>query len=408
MNVAEHIYHRHDNLIVGRVDCTKYAAVCDNYQVKSYPHIAYLNKNTHVVYNGDRSDKSIIEFAERLNGPDVHSLVNCDTLDDLTNRKGIFAVFTQTKESDKLYKAYRSVAASQKSRFWFYQLPEGNNCKDLNLSSNNLYLIKRDLPRAIRFYNSDQVVSIDELSKSIVDWLKHNSIPVYGPVGPGNVALYLSNSKPLVLAVLDKYQPARKFSKPSEEFHEYFGGFVRKFIRQDQLNSGPLFGWTAELDFIRGLVIGQVLVPNVIIIQPNYTFYILINNEEELEKKIGKSQIPKKLERRNLQLALGKLDQLAFGGGNSYLHSLLRQVYSQYCVYNDIYRANPLLVSILVILPVIIMVFVIYTTCCYEDSSEDEDKLDVASSLDGDDEKDEEECDERQRLLTDRSHIKQE
>lgn len=423
MNVAEHIYHNHDDLIVGRVDCTKYSQVCDEFEVRSYPKIAFLNKNLHVTYKGDRSAKSMIEFAERLKGPDILTLGNCNELKALKDRLGLLMLYALNGQDDtnssKLYESYKSLAASNKDKYWFYQT-KSRDCPELK--KEGIYLFKKNLNKSFIFDEKfDESEGKTSQIESIKVWLERNSFPVFGQMNSANIdhIINLEKDKDLIVAILDEYQPVRKFSQSSKEFHKVFESFVINYVQKNHDNELYKFVWTSDLDLIRSILVGQVLVPNLMILRPNYTYHLVLTDAKESNDN---DKLPEKLSNKNLLklLDLNRSNKLEFYGGNSYLISLTRQIYGQYSVFTNMFKANPLLVSILLGLPSLIMLFVIYTTCFGNRTDENDFEKDSDYFGSEDDEADEEEEDEhfeqqenqeRRRLLRDQSanhdHVKQ-
>lgn len=372
MHVADKLHNDHANLIVGRVDCTKNGLVCEKYEVQSYPTIIYLNKDARVVYKGDRSVQSLVDFAERLNGPDVKQAEDCQALMRATDRHGLIVLSAEKNESSELNKQFKSLASSMKSHFWFYKFR--NTCKNF-ITQDGIYLLKRHLDRSIRFQPDSSGVA-DDPKQTMTEWLVHNSFPVYGPLSTMNFERVLSSEKLIVIAVLDEYKPAKKFSQPSRDFHRHFERLAREFAQVDER---LLFVWSSDLDLIQSIAIGDVLVPNIMLLKNDLSHHILIKDLKELDRK--GDEIPLKLRDESVRALIvsAKDDKLNYEGGNSYLHKMMRYIFTLFSRFMNMYRASPLLASILIGLPSVIVIFVIYTTCCYDstvidDGRDDEDE----------------------------------
>lgn len=365
VNVAERLHNNHDNLVVGRVDCTKSEHICENYKVQSYPTIIYLNKNARVPYKGDRSVQSLVDFAERLNGPDVKTVYDCETLKRNTDQHGLVVLSTEKNDTSDLNQQFESLASSMKSHYWFYRFR--NKCKNF-IDQEGIYILKRHLDRSIK-YQPISSGSLENPTKSMVEWLVDNSFPVYSPLSSMNFERILSSDKLIAIAVLDEYKPAKKFSQPSAKFHQSFERLAKKFA---QIDDKFLFVWSSDLDLIQSIAIGTVLVPNLMLLKPDLKYHLLIENPEDLVAE--ESEVPHKLRDENIKalIASAKTGGPDFKGGDSYLYKILRYIYTQFKRFITMYRGNPLLASILIGLPSIIVLFVIYTTCCYDGPTGDD------------------------------------
>lgn len=399
-NVAEKIYNHHGNLVVGRVDCTKYGRVCETYGVDSYPTLIHINKDTAVKYRGDRSESSIISFAERLQGPDVNFVKDCDSLKEATFKHGIVVLSTYANPENQLRKLFEALARAHKSNYWFYQYI--GTCKDF-IHEEGLYLLKRNLNRPLRFPEPKEEVPADSLEKSLVDWLNKESISIYGQVSYRNIEKILNTGKLLVIAVLDEYKPARRFAATSEEFHKRFGKLAHKYAQyDDQL----LFAYSSDLELIEYFTITPVTAPNVILVKPDFSYHLMLDGKNSTRSGDDISEeISAKLRDHNIRslITAAKNDKLSFSGGNGYLHVILRHILGNFNKFMTMYRANPLLVSLIFGFPSLIVIFVIYTTCFYS-GSEGPDEHEYS------DDEEEEELDtydeERAQLISD-DHLKQ-
>lgn len=365
INVAERISRQHSQLIVGRVDCTKHRRVCENYNVESYPTIIYLDKDTQVKYKGDRNEESMINFAERLLSPSINHLHDCDQLKSATSKHGLIVLSTIKDFDDKLQKQFELLAKAHRSNYWFYHL--NRTCKDF-VKHESLYILKRHLNRAIQFpYHEKQD---DNLRDAIIEWINKESLPVYGQIGQRNLERHLAKDQLLALAVLDEYKPAKRFMPSSHKFHKLFEHVARSYASED--NNQLLFGWTSDIELVEFIVIGSVAKPNLILLHSNLSYHLVVENTERSQKETkgdnSEDEVPEKLREFNVRkiLEAAQKDKLEFQGGSSYLFVILRHIFGNLNKFMSMYRANPLLTSLLFGFPGLIVVFVVYTTCCYD------------------------------------------
>lgn len=397
-NVAEKIYHKHDNLIVGRVDCTKAGRVCEHFGVDSFPTIVFITGNTRVTYRGGRSEESIVTFANRLQGPTVNVVEGCQQLNEAINTHGLVILSTIPDENNPIRREFQSLALAYKSTHWFYQYL--GNCSDL-FQGEGLYLLKRHLNKSIKFeppppptraeslpVDNDDSAEIDtaiDLKSAIVEWLARESFPIYGQISFRNIERVLATGKLLVVSILDEYKPARRFTRTSREFSKRFELLAREYANSND-NDEIIFGWSSELELLEYITISPInLTPNVIILKSDFRYHLMLSNDSDLVEETTRrsntdvdkidEKLLEKLQASNIRLVIddAKTGRLNYNGGNTYLHAVWRYIMGNINKFSNMYRANPLLVSVIFGFPSLIIIFVIYTTCFYQGRDRDDD-----------------------------------
>jgi thioredoxin domain-containing protein 10 len=379
-NVAERVYQRHDNLIVGRVDCTKTSRTCERFGVNSFPTIKFISKTSQVDYRGDRSEESILAFADRLQGPTVNIVHSCRELGGATDKHGLVILSTITDPNNPVRKEFESLAHAYKSTHWFYQF--SNDCKEL-FRGEGLYLLKRHLNKSIKFplpestnANESDAAALD-LKIAILDWINTESFAIYGQVSMRNIDRAFATRKLLVISILDEHKPSLRFTQTSREFHARFELLAREYAHSDD---DLLFGWSSDIELIEYITISPVnLIPNVIILKSDFHYHLLLSNDSDVRNESDKldSELLKKLDNHLIRSTIdeAKAGKLVYNGGNTYLLSLVRYIMGNVNKFYSMYRAHPLLVSVIFGFPSLIIVFVIYTTCVYDGrDSEEEDE----------------------------------
>lgn len=296
----------------------------------------------------------MFDFAQRINGPDIRKVETCKHLNDLPEQHGLVVLAIENNSSSEIFRQFQLVASVLKSHYWFYHSKE--TCKGF---TNGVYLLKRHLYKSIKFSNSDSTNGT-ELKKSIIDWIVRESYPVYGPVTSSNFEQRLSTRKILAIAILDEYKPAKKLFKASNLFYRSYEKFVKTNAqREEQI----LYAWSTDLDLFQSITFRHIPVPNLIILKPDYTYHLVIGSMSYDDKE--KNIIPEQLRDSNVEkvIAAVKSGDLDYDGGNSFIHQILRPIMSQIARYKSMFRANPLLATVLVGLPLTIILVVFFTTC---------------------------------------------
>lgn len=354
--VAEKIYHNHDHLLVGRVDCTKYNNVCQHYDVQSYPTILFINRDSRYEFSSsERSVELIVNFAERLHGPDVKELNDC-VIDKLSNNHNQIVVSSFKNTSNEVHLAFKKVAKQMKTDFCFFHL--NSICND-TLDEENLYLVKKYIDQPLKFEYSDDATT-DELAEYFKQWLDLESFPIYGQIHRLNYEKLLDLNRTLVLAIIEKYEQARQFTIPSAKFYKQFEGLVPTLV---QSHPQYTYAWTSDLELIYRIIIGQIPTPNLMILKPDKSFHYMMENATTENESINK--VPSSLSDEFIIELIRKAGKgrLNFFGGNDIYTEFKRFIFTKYIQFHRLVLANPLLTSILVLLPTVGVSLIIYITC---------------------------------------------
>ena len=68
---------------VARVDCTRFAKVATEFNIRGYPTIMFLKGEDTYIYEGDRTREDIVAFSRRLMGPPIQQLRTEATMSSL-------------------------------------------------------------------------------------------------------------------------------------------------------------------------------------------------------------------------------------------------------------------------------------------------------------------------------------
>lgn len=367
IEVAEKIYHAHDHLIVGQVNCDKYEQICRQYNVNGVPTILYIRGDNQVKYSGLREVKSIVSFAERMNGPDTNYISDCNQIIPEVDRRGLIIIYSAGRNlPGDIHKAFISIAAHMKRDFWFYKLYNETCMKDFSLAqTESVFIVKRNLKRWIRFETKD----IDDPEAALTEFIRKESFPIFGPLSNQ----MMNTTKLLAVAVLDEYGPANRLDLMSKKFYKVFEQFA---IEEAQNNDDILFAWSTDLYSIKKIALSHVKTPNVVLIKPDMSHNMLVKLDSD-QKVFPEQQLPESLSKRALSqfIQAARRGELEFTGGDTYYHRLARYIYSYVIFVRDRYEANPVLTSLMLISMATTIVVLLYKTKNY--MSDDEEDIEV-------------------------------
>ncbi|KAG9508413.1 Protein disulfide-isomerase TMX3 [Fragariocoptes setiger] len=366
--VAETIYHKHDHLLVGRLDCAKYSSVCQEFDIKSYPTLMYISNERRISYEGERFADSIVNFAERLHGPDIRT-VGCSTLKEMRDKQGVVFVANVKDKTSDLWKDFQKLAKNLVTSDWFFEISE--DCSRLfgpDMRQQGVFVLKANRTKVDKFSCPDTLDSTNtSTSLQLTEWAKQNRLPVFSRIGSSNLNRALQTRKMLVLALVEEYVPLHRLYPTSQTFVDMLITLSQEFESyDDQL----LFGWTGDLDTINSIAIQTISpIPNLIVITHNLTYYMPENYS---------SGTPTTNSIRGLlRDIVDRKPTLRAYGGDSIYHRMLRLVYDTFASLVRMYHGNPILTLLLTGLPGLFLTAILYTVCCYDSYSVEDDETEV-------------------------------
>ena len=116
--VAQKLHSIDPNIIVGRVDCTRFLTVASHFSIRGFPTILYINAQKKFEFKGDRNRDEIIDFALRVNGPPLRYLSNCEQIDELVrdDQRVVFINFGPDADAN-----FTQLAPTHQQYDWFFR-----------------------------------------------------------------------------------------------------------------------------------------------------------------------------------------------------------------------------------------------------------------------------------------------
>lgn len=183
MQVAQRLANEGSSVVVGRLDCTKYTNI--DFPIHGFPTILFISKDYVVEFDGDRSIDEITDFARRLSGPAIRSLVTCDgQLKKLLNNHKVLFLHISLNQTWPDY--YVQGASKYRSLNWFYGFQYGS-CGSL---SPGTYVLKKTIDDvlSIKYQVNDSHISFDQ-------WIQLNRFPQFVKVTQGVIPHLLKTGK---------------------------------------------------------------------------------------------------------------------------------------------------------------------------------------------------------------------
>ena len=364
---------------VARVDCTRFSKVAQEYNIRGYPTIMFLNGDNVYNYEGDRTREDIVAFARRLMGPPVQTLTDDH---DLSQAKlnNLFFLYVGSLDHP-LYREFELNARHFHQDEHMYSASPSLASRHIAGVGNNLpsvYVYKDDTFHHYKPEDLDNVErqarDVSEVSgeagesavnTSMMGWVIKERFSVFTKVTRGKFGKVMATNKLIVMAVVEE----NKLEQISQEM-EVFKEMVRQVAvsNQEQYHDRFQFGWTGSPDLANSVAMETLTLPNLIVI--NSTTYQHHLPEDP----------PEVLTKEAVQIFLDSVlaGEAPTYGGQSWLVRLYRAFYEAKTSLFDMWRGNPVLTSVLLGLPLGFLSLIFYSICCADimDADEEEEEID--------------------------------
>lgn len=376
---------------VGRVDCTKFTKVAQEFDIRGFPTIMFLKGENVYTYEGDRTREDIVAFTSRMMGPAVREIDSSQSLQEAKKRSDLFFLYIGESEGDS-WNEFELVAQHYQKEEFMYRASG-------NLMRNYIKAVREE---AIYVYKDNQYYQYfpnqdidaeenqrvlrsarDPDSKAVADptlpttvtnlslysWVTVERFPLFLKVTRAKLNNVLATKKLLVMAVLEE----NKIDEITPEMED-FRDMLRRLIENNRetYHNKFQFGWTGSPDLANSIAMQTLSLPNLLVI--NSTTY-----QHHLPQ-----DHPTQLTAQAIQIFLDSIlaGEAPTYGGSSWTVRLYRAYYESSSALYNMWRGNPVLTSVLLGLPMGFLSLIFYSICC-------------ADIMDADDEDQEEEWHEK-------------
>jgi len=378
---------------VGRVDCTRFTQVGQEFGIRGYPTIVFLKGEDTYTYEGDRTRQDIVMFARRMMGPSVSYLSSWSELDEVRANMGPSQPFFlyvggvgQGGEGDT-FSLFSSVAARlQRDEFMYSAesravgsrlgVKEGEEAV-LVFKDDNFYRF-RELGEEVGGRQEREAAELEPsptmpttvVNSSLYNWVLKERFPRFVKVTRGKFSNLLNTGKYLVLAVLEENKLLEV--PPS---HTTFRDLLSSVSEEhrDRYHQHFQFGWTGSPDLANSVAMETLSLPALLVI--NSTTYQHHLPSDPGEQLTGEA----------IHIFLDSIidGEAPSYGGSGWLVRLYRSFYEGRTALSDMWRGNPVLTAVLLGLPAGFLSLIFYSICCADimDAEEAEDTEEETSNL---------------------------
>jgi len=193
-------------IVLGKVDATQNEDLASEYKVQGYPTLKFFKNGEVSDYGGGRTGPEIVNWLKKKTGAAAKPLATAAEVKEFVaanNEKAVVGFFNKKNAAHKLF---LSVAAAQDA-FVFGEVLDGSIGKAFGAPEAPAVVFFR--PESL----GEDVVYVggadrDFDDKELTQFLKRNSLPLVGVVGPETFNLYFESGLPLFLAFLDPAEEA--------------------------------------------------------------------------------------------------------------------------------------------------------------------------------------------------------
>ncbi|KAM9436911.1 protein disulfide-isomerase TMX3 isoform 2-T2 [Clarias gariepinus] len=345
---------------VGKMDATAYSGMASEFGVRGYPTIKLLKGELAYNYKGPRTKDDIIEFANRVAGPSVRSLPSRQMFEHVLKRHNVLFVYIGGESP--LKEKYLDVASELIVYTYFFSAFEDIIPEYVTLS---------ELPSVVVFKDGTYFTYDEYEDGSLTSWVNRERFQSYLQIDGFTLYELGETGKLVAIAIIDE--------KVSTEESVRLKSLIQRVSTEyrDIFNRDFQFGHMDGNDYINSLIMGEVVVPSIIVLNTSNEQYFLPSEPmDSLEQLIT--------------FIRSVLDGTAQAyGGDGFFQRLKRVVYDARSTIMSVFRSSPVLACFLFGLPLGVISLMCYGICTAE--ADDDTELSKRGGQTDEEEEDEEE-----------------
>ncbi|XP_074544629.1 protein disulfide-isomerase tmx3a-like [Halichoeres trimaculatus] len=242
---------------VGKSDATASTALAREFRVRGYPAILMWKKGVMYNYSGPRTKDGILDFAHRVGGPLVRSLSSLKLFQHAVSRHDIMVIYVGATSS--LKGNFTSAAEELIVYTYFFSASRDVLPKVVSLPSLPAVVLLKD--GTFHTYN-------EEVDGDLKSWINRERFPNFLKID--SYTLYaMGETGKLVLVALVKRGLCEKSQRVKH--------LVEKVATEhrETYSRSFYFGFMEDSDYIKGLVMDDVIVPSFIVVNLSNDGYFL-------------------------------------------------------------------------------------------------------------------------------------
>ncbi|XP_017299960.1 protein disulfide-isomerase TMX3 [Diaphorina citri] len=338
---------RVSSIRVGKLDCTVHTNTCRKFNVRMYPTIMFIKgTDIHFTFQGDRNTEDIINFALRVSGPPVLKITKSKSIEELKNKNQVFFLYVGPPDTN--HPLYVNISIIIIVFFFFHP--------DVKF--------KKPTTHSFRSISGPVIGHPEEdIQSNLTQWINTERFETFMKVTSNNIDDFLSTNKYLVLAVVEENKLKQV---PSHMIH--FRSMIHNIIKQhrSKYHRHFQFGWIGSPELANRIAMQYLSLPHLIVLNSTTNHHHIPEDE------------PLQLTHEAVVMFLDSvLNQSAqVYGGNNVGTKLYRMYFDTASSLSDMWRGNPVLMTVLLIVPSMFLLLILYSICCGNILDADEDEED--------------------------------
>ncbi|KAL0271501.1 UNVERIFIED_CONTAM: hypothetical protein PYX00_008580 [Menopon gallinae] len=344
------------NIRVGRVDCTRFTAVANEFGVSGFPTLIFIKGDAEFVFKGDRTKEEMVNFALRLSGPPVQRITRSESVSHIKTINELFFVYVGQSQGP-VWEAYYEIAEKFQPHGFFYCISHDLIQEHVSVKSEPAIFVYKE--NTVYFYEGDW--KHENFNSSLHDWVNEERFLTFPKVTRGNLHQFYQINKYLVLAVLEE----NKLEEISSDMLE-FRDMVESVVRSNRMRYHKYFqfGWVGSPELANSIAMSVLSLPHLIVVNSTTQHHHFPEDE------------PSQLTPQALIMFLDQVHNQSAPvfGGNTWWVKLYRLYFEGKTSLTDMWRGNPVLTSVLFGLPLGFLSLICYSICCSDIMDADDDE----------------------------------
>ncbi|XP_030831454.1 protein disulfide-isomerase TMX3 [Strongylocentrotus purpuratus] len=364
-DVGIQMMKNHPKLHVARLDGTRFGKVMDMFDVKGFPTIKYIEGDKVFTHTGGRTSKDIIDLQTKHKGelPAVKQLSSSNSLQQYRQSKAVFFVIAAEDTTSELATLFSTVADKRILDAFYYHVKPNVIPEDMRPKNVPAVLVFKD---GLHYQYEAPEGSLSE--EHLSDWIGAEMFPAFLRIGNDNINPIGRTEKLIAVGLVFPSATTYK-SHPHNQMLE----LIKKVAidHRETYYKKVQFGYMEDSNMLSDIILRSVEVPGIFIIDPvTYLYYEVDEPLEQTEESL-------------VDFLNGIIDgTVKAKGGNSFFRKIYRVFYEIIKSVVMMWLANPILMTLLLALPTVLITFICYSICTaepidedaeYPDSDEEED-----------------------------------
>ncbi|CAK8684748.1 unnamed protein product [Clavelina lepadiformis] len=339
LEVGAELSRKKSDVSVARLDATKYSKIASHFGIRGFPTIMFFKNGQKLEYNSARNKHSIMSFVDKASGPEVFSLHNKEEFLRARADYEVFFLFVGN-EGTELFNMYTKAARAFFTTIKFFSV------SDLDILPSEISVATKPTVLVFKDGKYYEMQGSPPNAAFVAAWVKVERFPSYNQL-TGNSYHTLREA-------------GRKFAIAAATKGDFFNQTMHNIALQRKFPY--TFCWVDGSEILNRMTYSDITLPNLVVFDTNsYEFYVMRTED----RKVAMTK----------QNVLKFFDQIKDGtlspqGGTGFMQQIKRTFLDIMHFLLNLFSENPLLASLVIVLPTVLIMGVCICLCSITDSDE--------------------------------------